>query len=88
MTKFELILRERNISKEKLLEDLKKVAKSIGQETVTAVLYSQKGKFGVNTFLRRFGSWNKALEASGLKVVLILNNKEEALFENLANIWQ
>ncbi len=88
MTKFELNLRERNIPKEKLLEDLKKVAKSIGQETVTAVLYSQKGKFGVNTFLRRFGSWNKALEASGLKVVLTLNNKEEALFENLANIWQ
>jgi len=88
MTKFELNLRERNISKEKLLEDLKKVAKSLGQETVTAVLYSQKGKFGVNTFLRRFGSWNKALEACGLKVVLTLNNKEEALFENLANIWQ
>ena len=42
----------------------------------------------VNTFLRRFGSWNKALEACGLKVVLTLNNKEEALFENLANIWQ
>jgi len=63
MTRFELNLRERNISKEKLLEDLKKVAKSIGQETVTAFLYSQKGKFGVNTFLRRFGSWNKALQA-------------------------
>lgn len=88
MTKFELNLRERNISKEKLLEDLKKVATSIGKETVTAVLYSSKGKFGVNTFLRRFGSWNKALEACGLKVVLTLNNKEEALFENLANIWQ
>lgn len=63
MTKFELNLRERNISKEKLLDDLKKVVKSTGQETVTAVLYSQKGKFGVNTFLRRFGSWNKALQA-------------------------
>lgn len=28
------------------------------------------------------------MEACGLKVVLTLNNKEEALFENLANIWQ
>jgi hypothetical protein len=88
MRKFELNLQERNIPKERLLEDLKRVADSLNQETVTAVLYSQKGKFGVNTFRRRFGSWNKALEACDLKVNLILNNKEEALFENLADIWQ
>lgn len=88
MKKFELNLRERNISKEKLLNDLKRVVNSLNQETVTAVLYAQKGKFGVDTFRRRFGSWNKALEACGLKVVLTLNNTEEALFENLANVWQ
>jgi len=88
MTKFELNLRERNISKEKLIDDLKNVASLVNQETVTAVLYAQKGKFGVTTFLRRFGSWNNALAASGLKVILILNNKEEVLFENLANVWQ
>jgi len=88
MKKFELNLRERNISKEKLINDLKNVASLVNQETVTAVLYAQKGKFGVTTFLRRFGSWNKALAASGLKVILILNNKEEVLFENLSNVWQ
>ena len=88
MNKFELKLRERNISKEKLLDDLKRVAKLINQETVTASIYSQKGRFGVNTFRRRFGTWNNALAASGLKVILTLNNKEEALLENLSNVWQ
>ena len=86
--KFELNLRRRDIPKEELLDDLKKVAGLISKETVTKIVYDQNGKFGANTFLRRFGTWNKALEAAGLKVILILNNKEEVLFENLANVWQ
>ncbi|MEK6791205.1 MAG: HNH endonuclease [Deltaproteobacteria bacterium] len=87
MTKFELNLRERNIPKESLLEDLKRIA-SHNRGIITSVLYSQEGRFGTNTFIRRFGSWNKALEAGGLKVINTSNNKEETLFENLANIWQ
>ena len=88
MEKFELNHRERNISKDKLLEDLKKVADSINQQTITKTVYSQKGKFGVNTFLRRFGSWNKAVEAAGLKVIFLQNIEDDLLFENLANVWQ
>ena len=66
---------------------MKRVA-SLNKGRITSVLYSQKGKFGKNTFLRRFGTWNKALEACGLKVINTSNNKEETLFENLANVWQ
>lgn len=44
MIKFELNLRERNISEEKLLEDLKRVA-LLSQGDITSVLYSQKGLF-------------------------------------------
>jgi len=40
MEKFELNLRERNIPKEKLLEDLKKVADSISQKTITSTVYT------------------------------------------------
>ena len=88
MKKFELTLHRRNIPKEELLDDLKRVANLISQDTVTKIAYDQEGKFGANTFLRRFGSWNKALTAAGLKVIHTLNNKEADLFENLANIWQ
>ncbi len=51
MTKFELNLRERNIPKEKLLEDLKRAA-SLNRGIITSVLYSQRGRFGTNAFLR------------------------------------
>jgi len=85
--KFELNLRKRDIPEDELLADLKKVASIIKKDTVTAKVYTEKGKFGVNTFLRRFGSWNNALNAAGLKVVLNLNIEEE-LFENLADVWQ
>lgn len=86
--KFELKLRKRNIPEDELLVDLQRVAKLINQDTVTANIYTEKGKHGVNTFLRRFGSWNNALDAAGLKVVLQLNVKEETLFENLAEVWR
>ncbi len=88
MRKFELNLRRSNIPKEELLGDLQRVANLINQNTVTTRVYDQKGKFSGDTFFRRFGSWNKALEAAGLKVVNIINNKDEVLFENLANVWQ
>src|SRR5438876_37506 len=88
MSKFEINLRKRNIPEQELLDDLKRVAKQINQQTLTAAVYDEKGKFGKTTILRRFGSWNKTLEASELKVILTLNNKEEVLFENLINVWQ
>ncbi len=88
MSKFEINLRKRNIPEQELLDDLKRVAKQVGQQTLTAAVYDEKGKFGKTTILRRFGSWNKALEASGLNVILVLNNKEEVLFENLIDVWQ
>ena len=86
--KFELNLRRRNIPKEELLDDLKRVANLINQNTVTHIVYTQKGKFSSHTVCRQFGSWNKALEAAGLKVISTKNNKKEVLFENLANVWQ
>ena len=88
MKKFEINLRRKNIPREEFLNDLKRVAVLINKQTVTAATYDEKGKFGKATVLRRFGSWNNALGAAGLKVILTLNNKEEVLFENLANVWQ
>jgi len=88
MTKFELKLKKRNNSEEDLIKDLQRVAKAIKSDTVTASTYAEMGEYGVTTFRRKFGTWNKALEAAGLKVILNLNVPESDLFENLANIWQ
>ena len=73
MKKFDLKLRQRNISKQDLLADLKRVAEKLDVATITKETYNQYGNFGVTTFLRRFGSWNKALEAGELSVTNRLN---------------
>ena len=77
--KFELKLRKRNISKEELVADLQKIAKEVGQDTITAVTYTERGAFGVNTMLRRFGSWNEALNQSGLA----LNNRLNVVYHRV-----
>lgn len=86
--KFELKLRKRNISANELISDLQKVAKEVGQDTITAAVYAERGSFGVNTMLRHFGSWNEALGKSGLALNNRLNVPDEELFENLASVWQ
>ncbi len=86
--KFELQLRKRNNSKDDLIADLQKIASEIEQSTLTASVYAEKGRYGVNTMLRRFGSWNNALKAAGLKLSNRLNIPDEELFENLAYVWQ
>ncbi len=88
MKKFEINLRRRNIPNKELAADIRRVAESMGQTTLTAAAYDEKGRFGKTTILRRFGAWNTALEVAGLRIVLTSNNKEETLFGNLADVWQ
>ena len=66
--KFELNEHHRNIPDDDLLDDVKRVASMIGKKTLTRDEYRQYGKYGANTFLRRFGSWNTVLELCGLDV--------------------
>ena len=66
--KFELNEYHRKIPNDDLLNDVKRVAKIIGKKTLTRKDYSQHGKYGFNTFLRRFGSWNTVLDLCGLDV--------------------
>lgn len=87
-TKFELKLRRRNIPSEDIIDDIKRVALEIGTESITSKIYSEKGSFGTNTVLRKFGSWNKALEAAGIDVRFNANIPTDELFENLAYVWQ
>lgn len=85
--KFELEPNHRNVPDEELLADLKRVASKLGRETVTRVEYDKHGKYGVTTFLRRFGKWNKALDNAGLQSFNLQNIPEEELFKNLEEVW-
>lgn len=88
MKKFDLKLRRRDIPEKDLVEDLRRVSEKLGTERITKASYDQHGHFGATTMLRRFGSWNDALNAAGVSLSNRINIPKEELFENLANIWQ
>ncbi len=88
MKNFELKLRRRNIPDADLIVDMQRVAKHLQSQSITKVDYDLHGNFGATTILRKFGGWNKALDAAGLIFTNRINIPEEELFENLANLWQ
>lgn len=85
--KFELDEYHRNVPDESLIADLLKIAKELNKETVTYDEYNEKGAYCSNTLMKRFGSWNKALERSGLQKKRNINITEEELFHNLEEVW-
>ena len=64
--KFVLEENHRNIPSDALLEDLKRVSLLLKTDTLTQAQYKEHGKYGLNTFRKRFGGWNQALEKIGL----------------------
>ena len=76
------------VSDEELLEDLRTTAKSVGKETVGLREYRQFGKYDDTTVSRRFGTWNKALQAAGLSLSNEVRISDERLFENILVLWQ
>ena len=87
MNNFKVSLRRRNIPKEEFLADLSRCAAKMSKDTVTVLEYTSHGKFGVTTFLRRFGQWNRALSEAGLVAPHRQHISDAELFENLANLW-
>ena len=66
---FKLNNYHRNIPDEELLEDIKRVARKLGKDSLTTAEYTKGGGiFHWSTIINRFGGWLKALELSSLKV--------------------
>ncbi len=76
------------VSDAELLADMRCVAESLGKRTVGQKEYRRLGRFSDTTPTRRFGSWNKALEAAGLAISNVVNLSDEDLFENILILWQ
>lgn len=64
--KFELDDYHRNITNEKLVEDMKEVSISLNKASITINEYDEYGKYNHSTYYRRFGNWKKALELADL----------------------
>lgn len=75
-------------SSEELINDLQLVSRSLNVEKLSQRLYSEHGKYDCSTYIRRFGSWNKALIIAGIKLSNVIMYPDEKLFENILNLWQ
>ena len=78
---------KRNIPDQELIDDLIRVAKELGQNKVTTFQYNDSGHYSNRTFIRRFGSWLKALEQAGLQKTKNSKASNGQLFENFIEVW-
>ncbi|MEX2410239.1 MAG: HNH endonuclease [Candidatus Paceibacterota bacterium] len=85
--KFELEQYHRNTTEEEFIADLKRVAKELAKDSVTADEYNERGKYHNTTLVRKFGSWFKALEKAGLQKTRNLNIADEEFFKDLEETW-
>ncbi len=84
---FELSHDRRNITERDLLSDLQRVAAEQSEQIVKQRTYKLFGKYGVTTVIRRFRSWNAAIEAAGLAKSVVRNVPDEDLFAGLYDLW-
>jgi hypothetical protein len=66
--RFELDVNRRNIPDDVLLDDLKTVAASLKQPSVTGREYDKYGTYNKSSLIKRFGGWSDALKKAGLVV--------------------
>jgi 5-methylcytosine-specific restriction endonuclease McrA len=65
---FELSLDNHGVADDVLLDDVRRIARSHQKDSISQDGYSQHGRFHAKTLVKRFGSWNKVLELSGLRI--------------------
>src|SRR5476649_1357298 len=80
--------KHRNVPDCELVWDLRRVAREAGRRRVISAFYAEHGTFRPNTLARRFGSWNAALGAAGLKVTQHWKVPDTVLLQNLADVWR
>jgi hypothetical protein len=85
--KFELNLINKTVTKDELIDDLKRVAKYLNKNTVSMSEYSTHGKFSTTPFRNRFSGWNDALKSAGLMVGQRHDITEEEVYKNIQEVW-
>ena len=84
--KFEYQEYNRKATNDELIDDVKRVAKEHGLSSLSMQEYNTYGCFDNSTIIRRFGTWNHALELAGLECRNRFYTELE-LFNNLQNAW-
>lgn len=75
------------VTDEELLADIIRVAKALKKQSITIRDYDNDGgKYNSSTIIRRFGTWNSALDQAGLPRNQTFWTKND-LFYNLEKVW-
>ena len=53
--------------RDEILEEIRRVARLVGGDSLGMREFQRRGKIGVSAVLRKFETWNKAVEAAGLR---------------------
>jgi hypothetical protein len=67
---------------------LGRVSRETGDRSPSTTTYDAHGNFSSQVFGQRFGSWNAALKAAGLRIRKPRKIRESDLFENLVRLWR
>lgn len=74
-------------SDDDVIEEIRRVATIFNKETLTRNEYNEYGKYHSSTLEKRYGSWNRILTLSGMKVNLNRNYSNEDMFEEIERMW-
>lgn len=80
------IVKRGQASDEDLLNDVVAVKGKLHKESLTIKEYDAIGKYNSSTIIRRFGSWNNALNLTGTNISNRYYSDEEFV-ENIKNVW-
>lgn len=87
---FKLNEYHRNISKEDLINDLKKVSTALCKSYISRSEYESNGKYSATPYLRCFGTWINALSAAGLQTQRTKNDylriSDKSLIEDIKRV--
>jgi hypothetical protein len=75
---------------EDCIADIQQVASKLNTNCITNEDYKKHGKFSLPLITKRVGSWKTAIERAGLNLSEQFKESitEEALFENLEQLWE
>lgn len=71
-----------------LIDDLKRVVNNLKTNTLPQKQYGELGQYDISTVIRRFGTWNKALQKANIKISNRVNIGDEELYKNILRLWE
>ena len=74
-------------SDESLLEELRRVAARLGQDSLTQAEFAEHALISVSLIKKRFGTWNNALKKAGLHVSKRMDIPDDEILAEIGRVW-